>query len=311
MLPVLVTGASGFCGHHLVRRLLREREVRLCGVGRHLAAMAEDARVDRRVVDMRDAGAVDDLVKAVRPRWVFHLAGLASGSASDLFAANALGTVNVLAAVQRHAPEARVILTGSAAEYGEIGPDQVPVREEQPCHPRGPYGISKFAATLVALDYARRAEMNVLIARLFNVVGAGVPRTLVVGAVIERILAASRAGASPIVFVGNVDTERDFIAVDDVVDALVDMAKSNRSGEIMNICSGEPRSIRSVLASLLAHAPKPIETRVDPSLIRPDDVKVVYGSNARAREAFGFVPRVSLDASLKAAFRAASSGTVS
>jgi GDP-4-dehydro-6-deoxy-D-mannose reductase len=117
-------------------------------------------------------------------------------------------------------------------------------------------------------------------------------------------MAASRPACAPIsVRLGNIDTERDFLSIDDAVGAYVDLLRGDYWGEIFNICSGEPVPIRRILEKLVAMAPGPIRIESDPARFRTSDPPRVYGSLAKAREAFGFHPTTSLDESLFAAWK--------
>jgi len=300
---VLITGAAGFCATHLARRLCDLGGMRLVGLDRNAPAAAHAGLWgELAVADIADAAALDALLRRVRPEWVFHLAGRMTGSPDELFAANAQGTRCVLDGVRRSAPEAAVLVVGSAAEYGWVDEADLPVREDQPCRPSAAYGRSKLAATRVALDARRRAHLRVVIARPFNVVGAGVPPSLVVGALVDRLKGVV-GGHAPALRVGRLDTQRDFIAVDDLVDAYVRMLSGEHWGEIMNVCSGVPTSIGTVVNTLIRASAQPVRVEVDPLLVRTDDVLVSYGSGEKARRLLGFTPATSLEQSLADAWR--------
>jgi len=301
MLKALIVGAHGFCARHLAERLQHQPQVRRIGMARGPAPVL--APFDEwHAVDLRDGVAVARAIAAIAPDWVFNVAGLVAGSAADLYQTNTLGTVHLLEALREHAPRARVLLVGSAAEYG---PDAaLPVGEDSPCRPRGAYALSKHAATLAGLDYARRFGMHVVVARPFNVVGAGMPTSMVLGAVLARVVAALHEQRPLVVRVGNVETARDFVAVEDVVDAYVELIRSAGAGEVFNLCSGAPRRVGDVIAEMLAHAPRPVALETDASLMRADDVPSFYGNADKARR-LGFRLRVPLWESLRRAWVAA------
>jgi len=214
-----------------------------------------------------------------------------------------LGAVRLLDAVALAAPQAAVLLVGSAAEYGPVAPEALPVGEDHPCRPVGAYGISKLVATNLALEIARRRSLRVVVARPFNIVGAGVPTTLVVGAILDRLRRALLDGGRPLVRMGNLDAQRDFIAVEDAVDAYVRLIQCGRWGEVFNICSGKPCPVRRVVEQLLSYCSTPIELVVDPTLVRHDDVAVIYGDATKAADAIDFQPRITLSDALLAAWR--------
>lgn len=299
MKTALVTGGSGFCARHLARRLSGEGGIRVIGADRaepeHQGSVLDDfARVD-----LGEFHQVSDLLRRARPDFIFHLAGIQRGEPQDIYSANVMGTVHLLEAVRQGCPSARVLLTGSAAEYGVVRKEELPVTEDTPCRPMGSYGMSKYAATLAGIGWSRRHGMKVVIARPFNIIGAGIPPSLVVGALVTRAREALARSGEPVVKVGNIDSVRDFVSVEDAVNAYVRMLEGEFWGEIFNICSGEPAPVREVVETLLSFAPRPIRFEVDPALFQPGEVGVIYGSHAKARAAFGFAPAVSLRDALR------------
>src|SRR6476619_3871719 len=133
MLKALIVGARGFCARHLAERLRNPSQVRRIGLARGPAP--DGAPFDEwHAVDLRDGVAVARAIAAIAPDWVFHVAGVVAAPAAELYQANTLGTVHLLEALREHAPRARILLVGSAAEYG---PDAaLPVAEDSPCRPR-------------------------------------------------------------------------------------------------------------------------------------------------------------------------------
>lgn len=294
----LVIGAHGFSARHLIRRLTEVEGAEVIAVD--IPADAPDsaniaAYVSR---DIGDESAVNLLMESARPDWVFNLAGVTGGSSTAVYRSNLLGPIHILDAVRAHAPDAGVLLVGSAAEYGTVGPDLLPLTEDALCRPVGDYGISKHAMTLAALDIAARHRLKIVVARPFNLVGPGIPASLVVGAILDRAKKALEGPGEPVVKVGNLDTQRDFVDVEDAVDAYVRMIKGDFWGQVFNICSGKPALIRDVVETLLSHSPRPIRLEVDPALVRPSDNPVVYGSHEKAKLAFDFEPTISLADSL-------------
>jgi nucleoside-diphosphate-sugar epimerase len=298
----LITGANGFCARHLARRVAGEDGCSVVGLDVHRDARCDASFDDYVAADIRDPNALTRIIEKLRPDFVFHLAGLVQGASHDVYRANLLGGIALLESVRAAAPGARVLMAGSAAEYGPVGPSDLPIIEAQPCSPSGPYAISKYAATLAAIDCAKKWGMRVAVARPFNIVGAGVPESLLVGAVLQRIRKALAEDADPIVPVGNLESRRDFVAVDDVVEAYWRLIHAECWGQVFNICSGRPLPVRFVVERLLSFAPRPIRLRVDPALVRTAEAADVYGSWQKAHRAFGFQPSTSLERALCAAW---------
>jgi GDP-4-dehydro-6-deoxy-D-mannose reductase len=299
-LRALITGVGGFCGAHLVRRLRREPGIEIAGIGLELQPTPQICLDHYFQADVTNEAEVAAAVKGFRPQLLFHLAGVSgdSATASPMYQVNVAGVVHVLEAVRATARDCAVVIVGSAAEYGKVALSGLPVNERTPCKPIGPYGISKYAATLIALDYARRYQMKVSVVRPFNIIGSGMPENLLVGALLARAKQAV-ISANPVVKIGDMEAKRDFVAASDAVDAYFRLAQSGFCGEIFNICSGRVHSIRHVAKTLLANSPRPIALEFDPVLVPVSPVRSIYGNYKKAARAIGFRPSISLKAALR------------
>jgi GDP-4-dehydro-6-deoxy-D-mannose reductase len=243
----------------------------------------------------------DTVIQRIKPDWVFHLAGSFSGTPADIYRANLSSGISVLEAVRSHKPDARILVVGSAAEYGPTAMEDMPLTEEHPCRPTSSYGLAKYGLTQAAVEYWARWNIKVVAVRPFNIVGAGVPASLLLGALLERVKAAVNS-SDPVVAIGRTDTERDFVAVEDVVWSYDQLIRGEHWGEVFNICSGCPESISSVAQRLLAVCPRPIRLELDSALVRPNDAQSVYGSWRKANSHFGFRPSINLDDALRSAW---------
>ena len=302
-MKALITGVGGFCGPHLVARLRRVPDLQVFGLDR-MDEKPSRFDLDRYwPCDITSAAAVCEAIKDSKPDWIFHLAAVsgAGASAASIHQVNLVGTVHLLEAVRREAPGCRLLLVGSFAEYGALDASLLPATEETPCRPIGPYGISKLAATLTGLDYSRRLGLRVVVARSANIIGPGVPPSLVVGAMMARAKGALNS-SHPVIKVGDFDSQRDFIGISDVVDAYVRLVEADHFGEVFNICSGRAYSIRHVAEALLANAPRPVALEFDADLVPASPVRCVYGSYRKAERLIGFRPTTSLDENLRSAW---------
>lgn len=291
----LVTGASGFVGRHLGGALSA------AGLDVHGTACTPSPPGwpgEWHEADVLDAERIGEVVGALRPEYVFHLAALTRGNDLEaLLQVNVVGTENVLAAVAAARPHARVLVTGSAAEYGFAAPDELPIGESQPLRPVSAYGVSKVAQSLAADRYRLAGSLAVVRTRSFNLTGPGEPDTLVCSA-FARQIAEAEAGLTPTVRVGNTDAERDFLDVRDAVRAYVAVAADGVPGEVYNVASGRATAIHDVLGLLLSHSPARVEVVRDEGRITGSDVPVQSGDAGRLREATGWAPRIELATSL-------------
>jgi GDP-4-dehydro-6-deoxy-D-mannose reductase len=302
MTTTLVTGAAGFLAGHLAPVLRRRGPGRLVGAdvrGRPVAGY--DAW---HTTDLTDGAATRELVATVAPSLVFHLVGATHGDAAALHASNVDTAAKVLEAVRASNSSARIVLVGSAAEYGRVPADDQPVREEWNGTPGSAYGRSKREVSGLAARAEREFGLHVVVARPFNVLGAGVPESLVVGAFIARLRAALAGSPPRVMRVGTVSSVRDFVAVEDVAEGLVLAAERGRAGDAYNFCSGSGHAVAELLGRLLEFAGVPVGVQHDETLVRPGEVDALIGSWEKANRELGWRPTIPFEASLRAAWDA-------
>jgi GDP-4-dehydro-6-deoxy-D-mannose reductase len=294
----LVTGGNGFVGQHLCREL-RERGHMAITAGR-----ANDGTVDLDL-DLGDPRSVRRAVDEARPDVVFHLAAQASNPRAmqeplETYDTNVLGTARLIDAI-RDVPvhlRPRLLFVSSGEVYGAHAPGEMPLREETPARPATPYAASKFAAEAIVLASCRTYGISAVVTRAFNQTGPGQSDAFVVPAFAAR-LARIAAGGDPVLLVGNLDSKRDFLDVRDAARAYAALAETGQSGEIYNVCSGTPVAIVDILRKLVTVAHVGVEIREDPALLRPVDVPIVYGDNAKLRAATGWEPAIPLIRTLR------------
>jgi GDP-4-dehydro-6-deoxy-D-mannose reductase len=297
---VLVTGASGFAGSHLLD-LLATTDARLIAWshrgGHH---KPQDAPGVWHAVDVLDAGGVDRAVAETSPDLVYHLAGDAqSGGSWDrlgaTFAVNVRGTHHLLAAVARHVPSARVVVAGSALVYKAEGH---PIGEDSELKPASPYAVSKLAQETLALRAARLDRLDIVVARPFNHVGPRQSPAFIAASVARQLAMVEAGRAEPQLRVGNLDAERDLTDVRDTVRAYQAMAAKGRSGTAYNVCSGEGVRMKTLVQALVDRTRVPVEVVIDPSRFRPVDVPRLVGANTRLQTDTGWSPTIPLDLTL-------------
>jgi GDP-4-dehydro-6-deoxy-D-mannose reductase len=303
---VLVTGASGFVGGHLIAEL-RSRGHEVVRADR----APQDDDQHTLPLDVTDPLAVRGAVELARPDAIAHLAAQAFVPASladpdGTFDVNALGTLRLLDAVRALAdqggPHPRVLVVSSGDVYGAQPRDALPLRETTAPLPRSPYAASKIAAEALALAYARAWGVDAVVTRAFNHIGPGQDERFGVVAFALQI-AQVAAGGAPQVLVGNLDAARDFLDVRDVCAAYARVLEGGgAAGEIYNVCSGVATTMREILRRLIEIAHVPVAVCEDPARMRPADVPVSVGDASKLHAATGWAPRIPLTAALRAVY---------
>jgi GDP-4-dehydro-6-deoxy-D-mannose reductase len=292
----VVTGASGFVGRHLTQHLERSA----------IDVVSLDVS-DAQPVDVTDREAVARRIRNEAPDVVYHLAARShvgtSWTDERLRAVNVEGTRAVLdACVRFHV--ARVLVVGSAEQYGAVAADEVPIGERTECKPVTPYGASKVDAEHLAVAAHREHGLGVVCTRAFNHTGPGQSPAFLVPGLAARIVAAEREGTDEITL-GNGDPVRDFSDVRDIVRAYALLAERGAPGETYNVCSGRGVRVGDLAAMLAARATRPLRVVTDAALVRPVDVPVLVGDPAKLAAATGWQPEFSLEETLDAVLAAA------
>jgi nucleoside-diphosphate-sugar epimerase len=277
---VLVTGANGALGRVLTGRLAGDRGVELFRTDR----TPTDAP-GHVPCDITDAAAVSALVGRTRPDRIYHLAGSGSGDFERDRAVNADGTRFLCEAVRGVGLRPRVVVIGSAAEYGLVEPAENPVSEARVLRPVTVYGLTKAFQTQIAAFYAAHHAVDIVVARLFNLLAPGVSESLFIGRA-ERLIARYRRGEITRLEFGNLSSTRDYVDGDEAVDQLLLIADKGAPGEVYHVASGRPVTMRDLLARLLR------EASIGPDVVReaPEqptrmgtDVPVIYADTSKTR----------------------------
>lgn len=296
----LITGATGFVARHLARRIRAEEpEAAILGVDKDAASRPEIG--DFAALDLLDARAVERTLLEARPTRIVHLASLSSvaGSWEDpaaSFANNTSIFLNLLEAVRRHGLACRILSVGSSEEYGAVGADEVPVREERALAPTSPYAVARVAQEQLSLVYARSLGLDIVMTRSFNHVGPGQRPVFVLPSIVRQF-AEGRGGPVELA-AGDVSAVRDFTDVRDVADAYLRLLREGASGEAYNVCSGKGVSIAEAIELVSRIAGRPYVIKVDPARLRPTENPILVGSHEKLSRATGWSPTIPLERSL-------------
>jgi GDP-4-dehydro-6-deoxy-D-mannose reductase len=305
---VLVTGADGFVGRHLVQRLVGTGHEVIAGSRPtvHRGWLRDSWGHAVRVVplELTDPASIRAAV-AAQPEAVVHLAAVASvrearEDPGKAWVVNAAGTARLLDALLSNADETErdpvVLIVSSAEVYGKG--DHSSRTEGDPPRPQSSYAASKLGAEIAALEAWRRAGLRAIIARPFTHTGPGQRPPYVVPSFVERLLTA-KAGSNRRIPTGNLEPVRDLLDVRDVVEAYLGLLVSGKPGETYNVASGEGISLRELFRRVAALIGVDAEPVSDPALVRLDDIPYLVGDAAKLRQATGWSPTIRLEQTLR------------
>lgn len=309
---VLLTGAAGFAGSQLAEYLLGDAAAT---VDEPLELHGVIHRHDRRIHhlrhrihlhrgDLRNGLWVNDLIPEVQPDYLLHLAAWSDVGGSwqqpwTTYELNIQCQLHLLQALQRWVPTCRTLVVTSNEVYGLLDPDDLPIDEETRFRPNNPYGVSKVAQDVMALQYWLSHRLPTVRVRSFNQIGPGQSDDFAASAFARQIAEIETGQRPPVVTVGNLEAQRDFTDVRDVVRAYWSVIMKGEAGQVYNVGSGQARSVRWLLDTLLTLTPVHVEVKIDPNRLRPSDVPVSVCDNRRLVQATGWQPQVDLRQSLQ------------
>lgn len=287
---VLITGVSGFVGSRLAAHLTsREHDV----AGTYIRDVPELKDVKPYEADLLDPAALERAVEAFQPEVVVHLAGLSHVGESwsrwgEYFRVNALGTENLL----RTTAGVRLVTASSAEVYGHVPEEEQPIAENRPLAPQSPYAMTKAAAERLA------AMQGAVVVRSFNIVGPGQATNFALPSFASQLAAIRREERPPVIRVGNLAARRDFLHVDDAVEAYRLLLEQGEPGETYNLAGGRAYVIGEALERLIAVSGVETEVEVDPDRVRPVEIPLLLADTGRLR-ALGWSATRTLDDALK------------
>jgi len=294
---LLVTGAAGFVGSHLLELLARDGVEIIAWQRPGTDPLVAGNGVRWVTVEMLDAAEVRAAIADARPSSVYHLAGMAHVGDSwaqtrETFAGNVLATHHLFDALRRTGLTPRVLITSSATVYA---PADRALREDDPVCPNNPYGTSKLAQEMVAQRAWQDDGIPGLIARAFNHVGPRQAPSFLAPSVARQIAAIEAGRLEPVLKVGNLEPQRDLMDVRDTVRAYRAMMQSATPGVTYNVCSGRPVAVKELINLFVQHAKVPVRIEQDPARFRPNDTPLLLGDVSRLHRDTGWSTEISLD----------------
>jgi len=241
---ILLTGGSGFLARYLFPHLsLDGGEVLRSDVkAPHGSGIVQ--------CDFSESNEVERLIREFSPDQIYHLAGTFTNDYMIDWRANYQGTKNLLDAVHLYSKATRVLLVGSAAEYGHIQESDCPIPEDHPLRPASIYGLTKAMQTMLMHYCCSSWKMNVVMARLFNLIGRGISERLFIGTIFAQLESVC-AGKASTIAVGNLESRRDYLSGEKAANGMELVMKRGTAGQTYNVASGFSRRLYDVLVEIL------------------------------------------------------------
>ena len=335
---ILITGVTGMAGSHLAEYALTLPAVEVYGTYRWRSRMdnLDDLIVRGRVnriaaggnvrspedlservrseykpghlnlimADLADASSMRRVIAGLKPDRIFHLAAQSFVPTSweapaQTMELNVIGQIHLFEAIREAGINPLVHVAGSSEEYGLVLPDEVPMKESNPLRPLSPYAVSKVAQELLSWQYHKSYGLRAVVTRGFNHTGPRRGEMFVTSTFAKQIAQIEKGLKPPVIEVGDLESKRDWTDVRDTVRGYWLALESGEPGEVYNVGSGVCRTCEEMLNVLLTHTDRKIDVRVDPSRLRPSDVKILWSDSSKFQRQTGWQPRIPFEKTMQ------------
>ena len=298
----LITGITGFVGRHLVDYIKEEHpNIAIHGIVRWRSQTEglKDDKVKLHLGDLNDLSSLRRIVQEVKPDVVFHLAAqsyvdMSFIAPADTLKTNVIGTANLLEAIKEAKQggmcDPVIHICSSSEVYGQVKPEELPIKETNTFRPASPYAVSKVGEDMLALQYHLSWGLKTIRTRSFTHTGPGRGKVFALSSFAKQIADIEAGKQPPILSVGNLDSVRTLCDVRDMVRAYWMLTEYCVEGEVYNIGGSESMTIGEALDILLSYTDKEITVEQAPALMRPSDVTLQIPNITKFTEATGWAP---------------------
>jgi len=288
MNKVLILGIGGFVGRHFQQFVTKnslDKKYHFIGLD---IQILQGAGIDCQRCDLLNEKELSLIIKKEKPKYIINLAGLFHSENINLVIDSNTKICRIIceSVIENNIDVKKILLIGSAAEYGSS--QDLPLAESAELKPVNMYGLSKVWQTSLAKYYRDNFNLRISIARPFNITSADMPSTLSIGSFINQINKCSSKG---ILEVGNIETKRDFIDIEDAIEAFWAIFINKDDDFIFNVCSGQSVLISEIIKHLIDVSQKEISILVDSERIKIHDIADSYGNSAKIENITGWSPK--------------------
>jgi GDP-4-dehydro-6-deoxy-D-mannose reductase len=286
-MSVLITGSEGFLGRNLSKYLDKKN------IPFYTMGLKEVKRQNHfQIPSIKDKLSVQEILKSIKPSIIYHFAGSPIGDEEEMEELNFGYANNIIKGLENNSlTDTNLLLIGTSAEYGFVKEEDLPITEEYIPQPESGYGKSKLKQTNHFLGINLNKHKTIVL-RPFNIYGPGMPDYLSISNFINQIKELSRDTVEDIKYlnVGNLEVARDFIYVDDFIDILWRLSQeSSAYGEVYNVCSGKPLSLKKIVEYMIILSGEKITIKQQRSRMRKADMKIHFGDNKKILSVIGKV----------------------
>jgi len=301
---ILITGASGFVGQHMLN-FLADKKATILGIDkeRESGSIGKQSKLNYefRSLDLLDFIRLKDNIRSFMPDIIMHFASLSNVAESwekpdFAYTNNTNIFLNLVEAVRQLELDCKILSVGSSEEYGKVEKRELPLTEESPLNPISPYAVARTSQEMLSKVYVDGFGMKIYLTRSFNHVGPGQSPKFFIPSMVKQVLDAQENDE---IQTGDLTIIRDFVDVRDVVRAYWMILENGEPGSVYNICSGEGRVLRDVVLKIIERSGKQIKIIKNPDRVRPADNQAIIGSYDKIYNELGWKPQIHFDQSLQ------------
>lgn len=305
-MKVLVTGAGGFVGQHLLNKLMK-KDNNIVAINRKNNKFLSSLNIPVYETDILDFDTILNCIEQEKPDVLIHLAaqsniGVSWKDPALTASTNIEGSLNLYKAFFKVNPKGKFINIGSSDEYGLTAKLGIPLKEEMECKPQNPYSISKYCSEQMLLQLAKKDKVNVISTRSFNHFGPGQNTGFVISDFSSRVAKIKKGLMENKIFVGDLSIARDFLYIDDIVEAYIKIIEKEIPIGIYNISAGSSIKIEYILNKLIEISNVDIEVIIDKNKFRPAEVKNFIGNSEKLKKLLDWEPITNFNDGLKKTF---------
>ncbi len=306
-MKVLITGVAGFAGSHLLD-FLKTKDTQVAGVvyNPSHAKVLGDSLANLKIFagDLNNPKFVNRIIRDFKPDHIYHLAAQASAAVSFLdpettILGNIKSQLNILESVRNYNLNPKILIVGSAEEYGLVAKKDLPITEDTNLRPIQPYAVSKIAQDYLGYQYHLSYGLNVVRVRPFNYIGPRQRTDFVVADFSSQVAEIAVGKKEPVVRVGNIEAKRDFTDVRDMVEAFYLSLEKGENGEVYNLGSGKSYAISWILDELIKISKVKIKVEVEKKRLRPVDIPETICDSSKFRSRTGWEPKIDINKTLQ------------
>ncbi len=291
---ILFLGSNSFTGYYFqkfINQKALEKQYKFIGTDISESNNSDFSVSDYIRLNPLDRNALSNVITDLKPDYIINFIGTFSGASyNDYLDVNVNISKNIFdILLENKLNVKKVLLIGSAAEYGIVR--DMPINENCSNNPVNYYGLSKLFQTHTARYYYNNYGIKTNVLRTFNIIGKGISKNLSIGNFIDKI---EKANDGDSITVGNLFPRRDFLHIEDVIEAYWEVLKGGKSGEIYNVCSGRSIPMQDIFSTFVKMSSKNLSSTVDEKLIKKDEIMDIYGDNSKIKADTNWSPKIDI-----------------